>query len=120
MSNVFDCIKFATIVQPGQVFILMNKGCDLVDPRSLYTIRTDQEIAAALYLDINIINGELMSVVECSEAELIADDTYMIKVLCLNKEEGRLIVVYFLLYRLKTFREELSRIREISHCVSWM
>jgi|GEM_PF-7041431 len=120
MSNVFDCIKFASIVQPGQVFILMNKGCDLVDPRSLYTIRTDQEIAAALYLDINIINGELMSVVDCSEAEPIADDMYLIKVLCLNKEEGRLIVMYFLLYRLRTFREELSRNREISHCVSWM
>lgn len=120
MSNVFDSIEFAGVVQPGQVYVLMNKGCDLVDPRSLYTIRTDHEIAAALFLDINIINGELLSVVGCSEAELIGGDTYMIKVLCLNKEEGRLVVVYFLLYRLKTFREKLSRTTEISHCVSWM
>ena len=61
---------------------LVNKGCDLVAPESLYTIKTDKEIAHALYWDIDIINGDCVSLVEYLGLEKVSEDTSLIKLLC--------------------------------------
>lgn len=115
MNKGFQQLKLPAIVKPGEIYLLThNLGKDeLHEPYPLYTVRSDEEVIAAMDMHIHLIHGETYEFRKFLGLKEIHEDTHVIKLLCYDKLYCVNTMVRFFLARMLSFEEKLERARNV-------
>lgn len=115
MNKVFQDVQLSGIVIPGGTYILNKHPKKLLidDVESLYVIRSDEEVVAALDMQVNMIDGDKFELVKFMGIKSIGWHTLLIRLLCYDKLYCVNVVVRFFLHRLNTLNEQLSSTKDI-------
>jgi hypothetical protein len=116
MNKNLKGIQLSGIVKPGEIYILTKAGWALGDVESLYTIKADDEIIPALDLEGNIVCKEFWTFHTLLGIERISADAHLIRVLCYDRDKDKEITVSYELHRIKSFLEELARMKVQFKC----
>ena len=114
MHKAFEHVSIAGTSRPGETYVLAEdrpRPCDDID--DLYALRTDEEILLALDMDINLACGEFYETRKFLGVTRISEDDYIIRVRCYEKGSKRLLVFAYCLHRVRSFQEELARVKEL-------
>jgi len=115
MHTVFQSLSLAGVIEPGQVYILCEShiGFPAEPIESTFTIRSEHEIREALDIQLNIVLAEWIELRKFHSIKKVCNDCHEFRMLCYDKESKRRIVFSLYLHRLRSFAEELNRVREL-------
>ena len=118
MNKGFKAITLSRIVKPGEIYLLThNLGKDeLREPYPLYTVRSDEEVIAAMDMHVHLIHGDTYELRKFLGVKEIMDGTHVIKLLCYDKLYCVNVPVRFFLCRMLSFQEKLERAKDIYEC----
>jgi hypothetical protein len=116
MHTVFQSLSVAGVIEPGQVYILCcesHKGLPAEPIELTFTIRSEHEILEALDMEMSIVLADWIELRKFLSIQKVCDDCHEFRMLCYDKESEHRIVFSLYLHRLRSFAEELDRIREL-------
>jgi hypothetical protein len=114
MSKLLDIATFTGIIKPGDIYILTGEsrpGADAGPIEYLYTIRSVEEIAPAIEMEMEIVLAEMyeykqflgLSKKDCQICE--------INLLCYDKTLEKEVKFSLYLHKIQTFEENLREIK---------
>jgi hypothetical protein len=111
MNKAFDGVQFKGVVKPGEIYILYYFQIDEIS--CIYTIRTDEEAFAALNLHAALLDDAGDRVEKYLGIKKVSwddhdEETYEIRLLCRDKDTGKLCIERLTLERLHSFQEEFD------------
>jgi hypothetical protein len=117
MKISIDKACFEGIIKPGDVFILSQEpdgeGEDLRPIEELYWIRSAEEIAGALELEIGIYLAEEYEFRKLNGIRKTGENCYALDLVCYDREEKKENPYSLFLHRIHSFGEMLVKAKEL-------
>jgi hypothetical protein len=116
MKITIDTASFQGVIKPGEIFILSGQGdgwSDLRPLEELYWIRSAEEIAGAIEMEIGIYLAELYEFRKFNGVRKISDSCYELELLCYDRQEVKDELYRLFLHRIDSFGEMLVKAKEL-------
>jgi len=113
METLFKNVSFAGVLNPGDVYVLMERENRVLNigPMDLpYTVRSDDEIAKALNMTMFKLLTDYYDFKEFLGYDKVSENCFRFRIKAIDKSERKTIVYCFYLQRLMTFQETLIEV----------
>jgi len=108
MKTLFKNVSLTGVIRPGEVYTFTeddDRGCGIDCLEYMYIIRSDDEIAPALDMEMFTILNDFYNFTTFLGHEKLSDDCHRFRVKAIPKSERKHIVYCFYLQRIMTFPE---------------
>ena len=110
MSGVLDRIAIAGIIKPGETYVIIKEDNEAEEITFFHAICDEDGLIAALHLNLHILYGKKLEMRRILGVKSLVKDRHIIQVLCFDKNEGKDVMLEFILVRLLPVAELFRRV----------
>ncbi len=115
MNSKFDGVSTAGIIKPGDLYIIYeqaDRGWDPGPIEFIYAIRKDEDILAALDMELSIVMAEYYELKRFVGVTKISDDCHEFRMFIHDKEDDKDREWSLYLHRITPFEEKLEETKK--------